>query len=245
MKKPMILQVFDDHVVKAKIERVRQKLLDKAVGIDAENFTAISTADLRLLFELYYEEFFDPETRSYWQVHFSMSKRMTKTAGKVIYNRRDTICEIRIATYLLFRLDFSDPDQFYVVNGIKCYTRLDCLMRVFEHEIVHVFEYIACGNSNCSQPRFKDMVYKLFRHTETKHEMTTSKREPVPEGTFKPGDRVRFLYRGTVVEGTIRGIRKRATVLGEPVQDKSGRKLMPKYYVPLSRLIKIDRTGQA
>ncbi len=243
--KPLLLHVFNDQVVKAKIARIREKLLENATGIDGENFTAISTADLRLLFDLYYEEFFEADTRSYWNVGFSLSKRMTRTAGKVIYSRKDKFCEIRIASTLLFRLDFTDPEKFYIVNGIKCYTRLDCLMRVFEHEIVHIFEYIACGNSNCSQPRFKDMVYNLFRHTGTKHEMNPAKKEPVPVGTFKPGDHVRFIYRGTVIEGTIKGIRKRATVLGEPVRDKLGRKLMPKYYVPLSRLSKIDRTGQA
>ncbi len=243
--KPLILHVFDDEVVKAKIARIRERLLAGGTGIREENFKAITEADLRLLFELYFEEYFDADTRPLWKGSFSLSRRMTKTAGKVIFNRRDRSAEIRIASTLLLRLGFTDPSQFYVVNGIRCYTRLDCLLRVFEHELAHVFEYLAYGSSNCSQQRFKEMVYKLFRHTRTKHEMSSSRDAKRTVESFSPGDRVRFIYQGITREGIIKGIRKRAIVLCDPVRDRWGRKVAPKFYVPLTKLIKIDRTGQA
>ncbi len=235
-----VIPEFTEEIVKVKIEIIRQELLEKAAELDRENFTRISVGDLVLLFDLYNREFFLGEFPSSWKIDYSFSNRMTRTAGKVIYHRIKKTCEIVIATRLLLRLDFGDAGRFYVVNGVRCHTRLECLMRVFEHELIHVLEFVLFGFSSCSKPRFRMMAYGLFGHTKTKHELFGKPQEPVIKDVFRAGDRVYFKYDGETIEGVIKGIRKRATVICEEGKSSKRGRVVRKFYVPLSRLEKVE-----
>ena len=71
--------------------------------------------------------------------------RFRKTTGEIRY-------EIAISCGLLFD-SFKPGDRPITASGVECFSRLEALQRIFEHETVHLAEYLAWNTSNCSADR--------------------------------------------------------------------------------------------
>ncbi len=234
--------------IQRKRDEVSTRLIAASNNIKDGNIRTIGTADLKLLFELYDEIFFYNWFKNTYKgkLSFSLSKRMTKSAGKTICPRNiETIkpenlnIEIRISTDFLFQYDTIQEDKR--VCGIQTKNSLDALQLVFEHELCHVIEFIIFYNSNCNKERFKTIARNLFGHTQSYHELPTYKQIAKQNYGFNIGDTVLFMLKDKRYNGVLYGINKRATVMVKDLKgsytDKYGNRYA-KYYVPLEYLKK-------
>jgi hypothetical protein len=168
---------------------------------------------------------------------------MTKAAGLTKYNRKTKNFELIFSIPLLLHAFNENQGKAFEVNGIMCNSPKEALMRVMEHEIVHVLEFIIKGNSSCSKKDFKNISYLLFGHTQTKHAITQEPVTPPEKYDFKIGQEVCFSFDGKNYTGIIHRITKRATVMVKSPKgiytDKKGN-FYAKFYVPLSMLKKVS-----
>ena len=146
--------------------------------------------------------------------------------------------EIAISSTLLSQTFSDDEAERTVrVTGVECRTRLDALMRVMEHELVHLAELLGWDSSSCTQDRFQTIAWQVFGHTDHRHALITPRERAAAVGV-RPGAHVRFEFRGKPLQGVVNRVTKRATVLvpandGEQFSDGNTYR---KYYVPVTML---------
>ena len=248
--------------VVAKNALIRQTLLERSARIKSPWFAALGVEDLFLLFELYdYHFFADRLARRLRRdgappVEFRLSNRMTRVAGKTILQRErhrvegrmveSTRYQIAISSLLLFQT-FRDgpiqakPRRAIVVAGVVCADRLAALLRVFEHELLHLAEFLVAGRSNCQAEPFRHLSRVLFGHAASVHSLMTPVESAAEVYAIRLGDRVTFDQSGLERMGLVRRITRRASVL---VPDGAGRLFSDgvrytTYLVPLDQLRKV------
>ncbi len=241
--------------VASKSERIYRSVLGRSEHIRAGNFDEVGVADLSLLFDLYDAEFFGGllgamlKEDGAGKVTLRLSDRMTKAAGKTIlrkHRKRGVFrlveraeYEIAVSTLLLFQT-FHDVDRTVTVGGIVCRDRLEALQRIFEHELLHLAEFLAEGRSSCSAGQFQALSRAIFGHSAAVHDLVTPREIAAKHHEVRQGDLVAFEHDGRTRVGRINRITKRATVLVEDGAGRlfsDGRRYMT-FYVPLDRLRK-------
>lgn len=221
---------------------IGRELVAASSRIDEPNFTAIHPDDLAFLFDAYDRRFLKGFARrrlAPGALVFRLSSRMTRAGGQTARRLRpdgSIEYEITVSTEVLFN-GFADGDPAVSVAGIPCANRLEALQRIFEHEIVHLVEFLGTGKSNCGARPFQELVHRLFRHQTHTHTLITRAERAARHG-IRVGSRVCFLYRGQRLAGRVNRVTKRATVL---VEDSMGDrysdgKCYRKHYVPLAGL---------
>ena len=170
---------------------------------------------------------------------FRLSSRMTRAGGKTTRRLRadgGAHYEIAVSTEVLFS-GFADGDPPVSVAGIPCANRLEALQRIFEHEIIHLVEFLGAGKSNCGARPFQELAHRLFRHQTHTHTLITRAERAARHG-IRVGSRVSFRYQGQRIAGRVNRVTKRATVLVEDLEGErySDGKRYRKYYVPLTGL---------
>jgi len=221
----------------------------RSANVKSPDIKVISDNDLALLFELYDHVFFQgwfadnfPGT-----LGFKLSRRMTKSAGitscprNIDLSRPESMkLEVRISLDFIFHYDIVKGS--HMVSGLPTKNSLQALQLVFEHELVHVMEFVHFRRSNCHQERFQTIARNLFGHTDSYHQLPTTQQIARQKLGIVPGDKISFPYEGKRLEGFIHRINKRATVMvsdqrGDFSDHKGNR--YTKYYVPLSIIRKI------
>lgn len=224
-------------------------------GTSGDDVRALDTAVLKRLFADYDREFFDGlinrmlREDDAGEVVFRTSGRMTRAAGKTIRMTRRprpgglpvgrSSYEIAISTTLLresFRGD--GRGRVVTVGGLPCLDWVSALQRVFEHELLHLAEFLGWGQSRCAGENFKSLSFKVFGHETSHHDLVTPREQAAEVHGVRPGDLVSFRLDGSRFVGRVNRITKRATVLvddpgGRPYSD--GRRYAA-YYVPLGML---------
>lgn len=173
---------------------------------------------------------------------FRLSGRMTHTGGTTA---------IRIArktgqrSYVITLAPRVIHDSFSAVHsatvcGLVCHDMREALLRVMQHEMIHLVEFLVWGGSSCSRPRFRNLVHRCYGHTESKHRMLSPAQRARVVHAIGPGDQVNFEFQGCVLTGQVNRISRRATVL---VPDPAGERFSDggryrRYYVPLAILRK-------
>ncbi len=244
-------------VVRSKTSAIYQDALRKSTHLQQGNFKSISTEDLQRLFDCYDAEFFqgalrqEVNTQAGGRLTFRLSRRMTSTGGTTARFRQRVVTpagntpqtryEITVSTTLLYQT-FADLERTVRVNGLECHDRLEALQRVFEHEILHLVEMLAWGNSQCSASRYKGLARNIFAHTDVKHELVLQRERAARQYQVRTGDCVRFQFEGKTRVGVVNRITRRATVLvedpgGQPYSD--GKRYL-KFYIPLAMLSKAE-----
>ena len=214
------------------------------------DFRRLHTDDLSFLFAAYDERFLNglcgkllgPDG-----VTFRLSSRMSRAGGKTtrLQGPAGTRFEIAIATSILFD-GFVAGDPEVTVCGLPCRHRLDALQRLFEHELVHLAEWLCWLESHCGRERFQGIAHRLFLHRAHTHQLITRSVRAARLG-ITAGTRVTFRYRGQRLRGRVNRVTKRATVL---VEDPTGERWSDgrhyvQYYVPLAELRLADRPGDS
>lgn len=228
-------------------------LVSNSETITRPNFTAISAADLGLLFQINDEMFFDGlvgrlcEAKADRPLAFRLSTRMTNAGGTTTMYRSGPQrrpryeYEIAIATTPLFGTFVKSlSSATSIVGGVTCRNRVEALQRIMEHEMVHLIEMLLTNNSNCSAAPFRQIVQNFFGHTESNHQLLRPKDIARQQLGIVVGDTVRFEHHGRELCGMVNRITKRATIL---VSDPRGKKYddgnhYQTFYVPLGRLRK-------
>ena len=228
--------------IRSRTRDIGRRLLRESLHVREPDFTKVHVDDLRLLFAAYDDRFLNglcgdvlgPEGLT-----FRLSSRMTRAGGKTTrFHRPDGTrrYEIAVGTSILFD-GFLAHDRAVTVAGLRCGDRLEALQRVFEHELVHLAEWLCWDASHCGRKRFQGIAARLFGHRSHTHRLITRVERAAGLG-LTPGARVTFRHRGRRLHGRINRITKRATVL---VADPAGKlwsdgRRYVRYYVPLGRL---------
>ena len=237
--------------------RIYHEMLEESPNLKTGKIEAIAAADLERLFRLYDREFFSGylaemllEDRAH-PMAFRLSGRLTRSAGQTMrqtryesrgFGRRVTSYEyeIAISTTILFAT-FHQVDRTITVGGIVCNDRLECLQRIFEHELLHLSEFLGWGDSNCSATNFQTLSRRIFAHEAAVHDMVTPREQARVVYDIKPGDMVSFERDGLRRVGLVNRITRRATVLVEDPKGRlytSGHRYVA-YYVPVHLLMKV------
>ncbi len=225
--------------IRQSLVQIHQDILTRSKYIRQANFTSIHPRDLEFLFGAYDERFFGGLCRLALDgrnIEFRLSPRMTKAGGTTTRFRKaagEVSYEIAVATSILFD-GFGPADRLTSVCGLECGSRLEALQRIFEHEMIHLVEYLCWDGSDCAAARFQDIAGRLFLHRAHTHSLVT-RRERASEKGIRPGSRVAFVFEGKRLMGRVNRITKRVTVL---VEDLEGKKYSDglrykTYYVPI------------
>jgi hypothetical protein len=231
-------------------KKIAERLLQSSSTILTPNFSDVTREDVQRLFNSYDELYFDDmlkRTLGDTPLKFRVSSRMTRAGGKTgswRKNRNAPIERFEIvisSTLLLQTFNDDQTDRPIHVTGLECHNRLDALMRVMEHELIHLSELLGWDSSSCTQDRFQTFAWQTFGHTDHQHELITPREYAASRG-IGSGAWVRFVSEGKSLEGIVNRVTRRATVL---VPDASGERFSDgntyrKYYVPISILVPID-----
>jgi len=232
-----------EEFIQQRVNEIRQDLLVRSQHVREPDFTRVHTEDLQFLFRAYDERFCGGLCQRALDGHritFRLSQRMTRTGGTTtrVLNAKtgDASYEIAIAVGLLFD-GFRETDRRITVSGLGCGNRLEGLQRIFEHEIVHLIEFLCWESSNCAAVRFQNIARRLFLHRAHTHHLVT-RLERASDSGIRPGSRVTFVFQSHRLVGSVSRITKRATVL---VEDAAGRvysdgRRYKVYYVPIAWL---------
>ncbi len=230
-------------------------VLSRSKLLASGNFEAIGHEDLKRLLKLYDDLFFGGllvkmvHDDGAGEVELRLSARLTRAAGKTILRRKQertifgsrihTHYEIAVSTLLLFQ-SFDGEARSVTIGGLPCLDRLEALQRIFEHELIHLAEFLAWGKSSCSADNFKGLSGQIFGHAGVHHDLITPREIAADRHGVRLGDLVHFEIEGKQITGRVNRITKRATILvnhpdGRPFSD--GHRYHT-YYVPLAMLRK-------
>jgi hypothetical protein len=235
-------QGFTATEIEDRFRGIETTLLTQSRHLRKPNFDMIHPRDLEILFGACDQTIFRGDLSKALvnaPLRFRLSSRMTSAGGRTARFRSpdgNVRYEIAIACGLLFQ-GFSNQDRPIHVCGLHCESRLQALVRIFEHELVHLIEFLCWSDSNCSEARFQNIASRLFGHRTHKHELITWKERAHASG-LGMGSLVSFVFEGARLQGRVNRVTKRATVL---VEDAAGQRYSDgrryrKYYVPLASL---------
>jgi hypothetical protein len=239
---------------------IYEAMLEQSPQVRDGNFRLIGTDDLQRLFNWYDREFFrgrlgdmllEDEAHP---IAFRLSRRLVSAAGQTIREVRRTQhkgrlsakidYEITISATLLYNT-FQEVNRRVTVGGLECRDRLEALQRIFEHELLHLAEFLAWGRSSCRAENFHRLSRRIFAHEGAFHDLITPREQARAAYDIRVGDHVSFEIDGIQHAGRVNRITRRATVL---VEDPSGNlfddgKHYLTFYVPVPLLRKESRAG--
>ncbi len=232
-REPMI--TYDkksDSIIRNNRKVIYAKMKDLVLNIE----------NLEQLYRLYDDLFFNNQLQNQLakKLSFSLSARMTKTAGKTmrIRQKNDIAYEIRFSSVIAKDIIASNNKS---VAGVCVSNQLEAFMIVMEHELCHVIEWYNRNTTNCKQKYFKQMANDIFGHTSSYHELTKETNERAHATKVNVGDEINFQYKGKSHIGTVVNINKRATVMVKNIFGRykdTEKKRYDKYYVPLAHINK-------
>jgi hypothetical protein len=256
----LFVLLYSGQEVEARKGRIYESLLAQSPQVRDGNFRLIGTDDLERLFNWYDREFFAGRLGEMLMedeahpVTFRLSRRLVRAAGQTIRQVArvqkhgkpfaKVEYEISISATLLFNT-FQDVDRPVTVGGLICRDRVEALQRIFEHELLHLAEFLAWGRSNCRADNFHKLSRRIFAHEGAFHDLITPREQAHAAYGIRIGDYVSFEIEGRQHAGRVNRITRRATVLVEDPRgvlfDDGNRYLT--FYVPLPLLRKESRAG--
>lgn len=242
--------------VRERCRRIYEAVVDESPSVRSGNFAKIGSDDLERLFRLYDAEFFRGclsemlQEDAAYPMAFRLSRRLTRAAGQTMrlvrkVRRAGRVVEqpeyeIAVSTTLLFNT-FRDVDREVIVGGLVCGDRLEALQRIFEHELLHLAEFLGWGRSSCSAENFHMLSRRIFGHEGVRHDLVTPREQAAATFGVRVGDAVEFDMEGSRLRGRVNRITRRATVLVEHPSGAlftDGRRYQT-FYVPLPLLRKV------
>jgi hypothetical protein len=231
-------------------------MLSHSPQIRSGNFTLIGTDDLHRLFGWYDSAFFRGRLGEMLHedgarpIFFRLSRRLVSAAGQTMRQVRRVKSagkpaiqidyEITVSTTLLYNT-FQNVERTVSVGGLVCRDRLEALQRIFEHELLHLAEFLGWGRSNCRAENYNALSRRIFAHEGAFHDLITPRETAGAAFDIHVGDDVAFEVDGTRYLGRVNRITRRATVLVEHARGKlydDGKRYIP-FYVPLQLLRKV------
>ena len=161
---------YNKKFTQKEIAKIRSEIYNKFIRFK-NSVSSMTSKELHDLFIMYDKLCFNGEIYDYIkQKKFSLT---FKTSGEDTFTT-EGICTFQICEYII-----TIPIHYFdKVNGITnvaghmCNDQLECLLRVMEHELVHLIIFIFCGDifvADQHGPLFMNMVRNLFHHTDHRH----------------------------------------------------------------------------
>jgi hypothetical protein len=222
----LLLPIYTAETIRKNRAAIAQRFIAQSPNIKDDTITRIAPSDLKILFDLYNEIFFENSFMQNFRgkMRFSLSRRLTRSAGKTFCPKNigklrpeEVVIEIRMGVGFFF--DYDEVAGEKQVNGLPSQNALEAFQLVFEHDLCHVIEFINFHSSSCSRARFKNIAYRLFGHLESYHQLPTRQRIISEKSGLKIGDSVSFMYGNQRLQGVLYKLNKRATVM---VKAKNG-----------------------
>jgi hypothetical protein len=256
----------------AALATARHSTFDAAVEIVGKpNFQKIGTKHLTKIYELldrvYFKGCLSTILKNEHRVlSFRLSSRMTQRAGQVMIDKdRPLHHELAISSFLLleaFSKENTVCSRAIMVNGLKCENRLQCLLRIMEHELIHllfccssIIRSLGLMDSSGNYVdgyhgrTFQLAVRLFFGHTDWQHSLVTRDELAFIDRGIEVGALISFLHEGKQIRGKVNRVQKRVTVLVQ--EDKNVVRSNPnamlfsdgnkyiKYYVPIDECSKV------
>lgn len=164
---------FNEEDIIRKRKEVMENFMRSSMNIKTPDILSFTALDIKILFNIYDKIFFN----SYFKllpdfcINFSVSGRLSKSAGKTIIKRKKNQISWEIRMGEVFFTNFKELRGERKVNGLVPDNSLDALCLVLEHELCHVIEFYYFNVSSCRGKRFKSLAYSIFGHKETYHEL--------------------------------------------------------------------------
>jgi len=225
---------------------IRNKFIIKSKNVKSGEINCMANEDLKVLFDLYDEEFFNNYFSKSFKgsLIFSLSTRMTSAAGKTIYSKKikllreeEEMYEIRMGIKFFYQYYKVERDK--IVSGINTKDSLEAFQIVFEHELCHLIELHLHKESSCKKLRYKKMVNCMFAHTDVVHQLPSQKEIVLKDYGLNIGQKVSFISGRIKYSGVIYKINKRATVMVKnskgTYKDRNGN-TYSKWYVHFGQL---------
>jgi len=219
---------------------VVEVLCGPEVGLDGGSLSVLLPQNLERIYLLYEELLFRGALGRLLRagghtLAFDFNRRLTRTGGRLVTVRRPDLpfhFRLEVSSHIIAK-SFSDamPGPFQI-NGLRAENRIEAVILILEHEIVHLAEYLLYGDSNCSRGRFRRLIYDWFGHTDVTHRLATAGAELAGRG-LRIGSLVEFDFRGEVLRGRINRVTKRATVLVPSTPEKGCRYSDGRHYQKL------------
>lgn len=189
------------------------------------NFETVPENILQPMFELYDELFFNNQlsqmmSRTKTQLILQFNNRLTSSGGQC--SSKECVYTIELSQPIMLNT-FRKGEKSHTSNGLQCYNRLDCIMNVFEHELIHFI--IGMTHKHIKgDPIYKShglyfvhLMRAYFGHTEFKHSLNRETiYNPGKKEDFKVGDIVSYKSKtGNVVTGKISKLNPTRAIIGD------------------------------
>jgi hypothetical protein len=187
---------------KPQMDKARNVLLDHLVEKYGP-YPGLETKMMKKIYDYYDTHFFDGllerqiKSRGHGGINFEVSNKATSIGGSVRLRKEEPI-RLMLARSVIEDVTKDKVDALKV-NGLPIINRVDAIMRVMEHELVHVALLTSENKAHILEhhgPLFKAMVKGLFGHTGTKHELSINKhfigKKKVPRDKLRVGKFVAF-----------------------------------------------------
>ena len=116
---------------------------------------------------------------------------------------------LRSSTTLLYNT-FQNVERTVTVGGLVCRDRLEALQRIFEHELLHLAEFLAWGRSNCRAENYQRLSRRIFAHEAAFHDLITPREQARAAFDIHIGDHVSFELDGRHHAGRVNRITHRS-----------------------------------
>lgn len=218
------------------MEQIRNMFLSK---YKLECISAINIEMLQLLYKYYDTIIFENQISNLMSnkkesISFKIG-RSKQIAGEYIYKPKFHI--IKISSILISNL-FQNNEKVLKCNGKLVKDKLDVLMSVFEHELIHLYcKLIGVydNNKNLSAKTrshgkiFQYYAYTYFKHTDFRHNLNDGDVfTHISKSNLSIDQSVSFMYKNTKITGKIIKLNPKTTKIF------TGNNI---YYVPYSKLL--------
>jgi hypothetical protein len=157
------------------MENINLDNIHKRLQIEFSKFKdtvyIMTPSDLEKLFNRYDDLCFKGQIKDYFNQHnFTIT---FKTTGEPTFTT-EGLCGPKTCHYVMTILTDPFKNIFKPTNvaGHICNNQLQCLMRVIEHELVHLLVFIFCGDPFMTDQHgdlFITLSQQLFNHTDIHH----------------------------------------------------------------------------
>jgi len=225
------------------------------------NFSSLSEKQLRRAYELIDEHLMGGNLgrllrKEGRQLTFRVAPRMTSRAGQLLTEQaHPKKHELAISSTLLcrtFSQDQAAVSRIIVVNGYQCLDRASALLRVLEHEMIHLLFCCeampeACRKQGHHGELFRKTVAQLFGHTDFRHDLVTPREQASVVNGVEAGCTVRFTLGRETLDGRVNRVTKRATILVScnnkhpEAREFSDGKHYRKFFIPVEHCMVLKR----
>jgi len=124
------------------------------------------------------------------KIYFKVNNRLYSTAGRCEYYHLNDKWEfgIVISSKIINNL-FISNEKSLKINGKKCYSKIDCYISLFQHELIHLIIYIYCISKGKKlgghTSTFKKLAFNIFGHKEYKHNLLSGDADELEKDELK------------------------------------------------------------